>query len=202
MISKRLFTTALISVSMIPAISFAVPNDQDIPFKFEGDEDEAVQDNPIAVINNNVTSKVDEMFRNFFNNGGLAGASQQIGNNKFLPFSNNPFESANIPKTDIVKRNDKIEVSVELPGIEKDKIDLHIAPGFLTVSYKEEVKKESKDKDYMMSERRVGAVRRVIPLPYGADIEKAKAKYKNGVVYISVPTMDDAKFKPHKIEIE
>lgn len=200
--SSSIVKSFLFSSLMLPSLAFAASDNQDTPFRFRGDEQQAVQDNPVARMHNQITSQFDEMFRNFFNNGGFTAAGQGGSeNDMFLPFSDEPFKSSTFPKTDVVKSKDKIEISVELPGVNKEKIDLQIAPGFLTVSYKEDVKKEEKNKNYMMAERKVGSIRRVIPLPYGADIENAEAKYENGVVYITVPTMDDEKFKPRKIEI-
>ncbi|MDX1950027.1 MAG: Hsp20/alpha crystallin family protein [Rickettsiales bacterium] len=207
MLIKKIFFLFALALLFASNPSFS-SNNRDVPFTFRGEENNAENNNPVQQMHRHITSTFDEMFRNFFNNGGFTSAENgvnplgavQIGNDKFLPFSENAFGT--FPKTDVVKSKDKIDISIELPGVDKDKISLEIAPSFLTISYNDDVQKEQKDKNYYIAERRVGSVRRVIPLPYGAKIDEAEASYKNGVIYVSVPTEDESKFKPRKLKIK
>ncbi len=200
---KKFSKIFFVSLTILLCNSSYASNNRDVPFSFRGDENNQDNSNPVVQMHRQITSSFDEMFRNFFNNGGFTsaenGENKLLSADKLLPFSEN---FGGFPKTDIVKSKDKIDISIELPGVDKDKIELDIAPSFLTVSYNEQQEKEQKDKNYYLSERRSGSIRRVIPLPYGAKIEDAEAKYKNGIVYVTIPTEDEEKFKPRRLKIK
>ena len=102
------------------------------------------------------------------------------------------------PRADVVERDNHYQISVELPGIERDIVKVSVEGGVLTVSGENE--SEHKDEGYYRLERRYGAFSRSFELPDGVDGEKIEASYKNGVLELSVPKAPEV--MPRKIEIK
>ena len=100
------------------------------------------------------------------------------------------------PDIDIRKDVDKYIVDLDLPGMEKDNIDLMVDDGVLTISGKRERVIESKneseagDVTYYRQERSFGAFERSIALPENINEEKIEAEYTNGVLSIAIPIVE------------
>lgn len=112
-----------------------------------------------------------------------------------------PAEGVIVPNIDMYERKDEIVVRVEIPGVDKNDIDLTITEDSLTI--KGEVKKgeEVKDEDYYAREINYGSFTRTIALPVDVDSSKAKATYKNGILEIILPKKEEAKPKEIKVEV-
>lgn len=93
-----------------------------------------------------------------------------------------------IMKTDVKENEHDYELSVEVPGIEKENISLALDDGYLTISAHKESNEETKDhKDrYLRKERFSGSYQRSF---YVGDVdqESINAKMENGVLIINVP---------------
>ena len=106
-----------------------------------------------------------------------------------------------VPNIEMYDRKNEIVLKAELPGVDKENIDLTITKDSITL--KGEVKKEEeiKEEDYYASERSYGSFTRTIALPAEVDSEKSKASFKNGVLEIVLPKREEAKPKEIKIEV-
>jgi HSP20 family protein len=104
-----------------------------------------------------------------------------------------------MPKADIIDRDNEILVRAELPGVEKDDLDLTVTEN--TVTLKGETKKEEKEEkgNYFRSETSRGSFTRTFALPCEVDGSKAKADFKNGVLELTLPKVEKA--KRHSIKI-
>lgn len=91
-------------------------------------------------------------------------------------------------KTDLYRKDGKIFVEAELPGVSSEDVDLHVYGDRLTLSAekKAEIKEGGNDKSYFRTERSWGKVERVISFPVEADPETAKASFKNGVLTVEI----------------
>ena len=105
-------------------------------------------------------------------------------------------ESA-IMKTDIKEKKDKYIIEVDLPGYEKENIELKLKDGYLTVNAKV-IKEENNEEDekYVHKERYYGECSRSFYV--GDDIveDDIHAEFKNGTLGISVPKKDESKKLP------
>lgn len=101
-------------------------------------------------------------------------------------------------KVDIYRKDGKIFVEAELPGITPDDVELHVYSDRLTLSAekKSETKEGGDGKSYFRSERRYGKVERVVSFPVEADPESAEASFKNGVLTVKVA--EKSQDKAHK----
>lgn len=101
-------------------------------------------------------------------------------------------------KVDLYRKDGKIFVEAELPGIAPENVDLHVYSDRLTLSAekKSETKEGDPDKSYFRSERSYGKVERVVSFPVEADPESAEASFKNGVLTVKVS--EKSQDKAHK----
>lgn len=106
-----------------------------------------------------------------------------------------------VPNVDMYDRKTEIVLKAELPGVEKEGIDLTITKDSLTL--KGEIKKEEEvsEEDYYSRERTYGSFSRTITLPVEVDSENAKAAFKNGILEIVLPKKEEAKPKEIKVNI-
>jgi HSP20 family protein len=104
---------------------------------------------------------------------------------------------------DVQEDKDKIVVKCDLPGMEKDKIEVTIKGNQLTIKgTRETVKEERKDDQgnkIILNERSSGGFARTITLPPNAEPDKITSKYENGVLEIVVPKT--AKDEPEEKKI-
>lgn len=112
-----------------------------------------------------------------------------------------PFEGR-MPKVDVVDRDNEIVVRAELPGIDKKDLDVSMTDN--TVTIKAETKKEEEEGeeggDYYRHEISKGAFARTVTLPADVDTNKSKAKFKDGVLELTVPKMERAKRQSIKVD--
>jgi len=118
---------------------------------------------------------------------------------EFSPFRKE-FEQVDwIPKVEVLQHNGELIVRADLPGLTKDDVKVEITEEALTLSGERKEEKEEKREGYYRSERTYGSFYRRIPLPQGANIDKAVATFKNGVLEI---TMQVPKIEPRTRRLE
>jgi HSP20 family protein len=103
------------------------------------------------------------------------------------------------PDVNVFEKDDQIVVEAEMPGMKKDDIDVSVQDHVLTLSGERKEETETKDKHFYRRERVEGAFMRAINLPTNVDSEKIDAKYKNGLLTLTIPKAEEAKTK--RVEI-
>jgi len=93
-------------------------------------------------------------------------------------------------------------IDVDLPGIDKEDVEISIDKNLLTISGKREVKEELKEEDYYKIESKYGSFSRSFTLPEKVDIENIRAASDNGVLEIIIPKLKVLKDTTKKIEIQ
>jgi len=106
-----------------------------------------------------------------------------------------------VPSIDIFERKGDIVLRIDLPGIEKEQIDLSITKDTLTLKAEAKKDEEIKPEDYYVQERSLGTYIRTVQLPQNIDAAKAKATFKNGVLEIIFPNKEEAKAAEIKVDI-
>jgi HSP20 family protein len=107
-----------------------------------------------------------------------------------------------MPSLDVSETDKQIEISVELPGLERKDVDISLENDLLTIrgEKKVEADQEDKDKNYHVSERSYGVFYRVIQLPPGIDPSSVQATMSKGVLKITIPKPAQSTAK--KIEVK
>lgn len=96
------------------------------------------------------------------------------------------------PQLDIFETDKAYQLSVELPGVERDDIDLSVDDDALVIRARKERRSEdAKEDQYHRVERSYGRFERMLALPVDADTDKIGAELKNGVLEVTIPRRDD-----------
>ena len=94
---------------------------------------------------------------------------------------------------DLYEVGDELVVTAELPGIQKEQIQIEIQSEYLKVSVKEDILEETEEEqtshNYYRRERSISEASRIIKLPYLINKKAAKASYQNGVLEIRAPKL-------------
>ena len=111
------------------------------------------------------------------------------------------------PAIEVKQNKENYTVKVQLPGINKDDIEIEIDNDFMTITAeiqeeKEEKEESEKNAKYHTSEFRYGKYQRTISFDQPVKGADATAKYKNGVLKITIPKQNTEDYKPRKIEIQ
>lgn len=108
----------------------------------------------------------------------------------FHDFGLNPGAGSGIgwaPAIEVSERDGQYKVRAELPGLSPDDVKVEVSNRTLTIQGERSEEREQTDKNVYRSERQYGAFYRTVPLPEGADVEHANAKFDNGLLEVSVP---------------
>lgn len=109
-----------------------------------------------------------------------------------------PFVSASL---DLVEGPDSYKVHVDMPGVKKEDIKVHVDGDVLTVEAERRETSEKSDEHYHYSERRFGRIKRQVALPSGADTKSAKAKFEDGLLELEFVKAPEAS-KRQSIDIQ
>jgi len=103
------------------------------------------------------------------------------------------------PPLDIVETRDNFVIHIELPGFEKNEIDISIFDNALTVKGERKVAPLGEGETYLRQERPFGPFERTLDLNTEVKADEVKATFNNGVLEIIIPKAEAV--KPKKIEI-
>lgn len=106
------------------------------------------------------------------------------------------------PAIDMYDKKDEIVVKAEVPGLSKEDINLELAEGTLTLSGELKREEEVKEADYYCCERAYGKFSRTIELPTKVQTDKAEASFKDGILEIHLPKVEEAKPKQIKVQVK
>jgi len=102
------------------------------------------------------------------------------------------------PPVELIDKDDTLTVTVEVPGLNKDEVELTVLRDTLTITGEKKLPIEE-DVTYIRHERPHGMFRRLIDLPYSVDQEKISATYIDGILTIKLPKAEEA--KPRQIKV-
>ena len=119
-----------------------------------------------------------------------AGLQRRLTRNPFGQFAAMPL--------DVVRGENDVTLRFDVPGIDRDSIDVTVDRGFLTVSVKRNEERTENDK-FFVRERTMGTFTRRLRLPETLNAEAVEASYANGVLEVKVPVLEQA--QPRKIEV-
>ncbi len=105
------------------------------------------------------------------------------------------------PRVDVDESDDEIAVSAELPGLEEKDVEVSLDEDVLTISGEKRDEWEDKRKNAYISERSYGRFERSIPLPAGVDRENVKARFKKGVLHVTIPKTQEARADRKQIPV-
>lgn len=104
------------------------------------------------------------------------------------------------PSVDMEENENSFVITAELPGIKKDDIKISVVDNKVAISGEITEEKDVQKKNYFLKERARGKFGRTITLPTAIDSNNVDASYKDGVLTLNLPKVEEA--KPREITIK
>lgn len=114
-------------------------------------------------------------------------------------FGASPARRGWAPAADLWEAEDAFRLEMELPGFDRDDVELAVNDGTLTVRGRRPAGEAAEDATYLMRERADQQFSRSFRLPASVDAEAVDATLRNGVLHVTLPKTAEA--RPRKIEV-
>jgi HSP20 family protein len=133
-----------------------------------------------------------ELFRTFFDDlPGLGAWGGRMAGMDLL----------HTPSADVMETADDIRVSLEMPGLRPEDVEVSLENNVLTVSGEKRADREQqREHRWHLSERRYGRFVRTFVLPKEVDQDRIQATFEHGVLEVSIPKSEKA--KPRRVQIQ
>lgn len=145
---------------------------------------------------NNWNRWFDNFFNRFFDSptfgGGLLPTVRSLA----------PWSGTFAPSINISESEKEFLVTVELPGVSENDIDLSVDNNTLTIKGEKRQDHEEKGTGWHRVERSYGTFLRTIPLPSTVDTSAIEAGFKQGVLSIHLPKLPESQTNAKKIQIK
>lgn len=135
----------------------------------------------------------DRMFDSFFN--------RALGNWGTQPGWGNTL-STFTPAINVAESDRDYKVTVELPGMDEQDIELSLHRDHLTIKGEKKQEHEEKGNGFHRVERSYGSFQRMIPLPQEVDAEQVTANFQKGVLTITLPKLPEMQSGAKRIAIK
>jgi HSP20 family protein len=142
--------------------------------------------------------EMDRLFEDFWKGSGRHSMMTTPWHSTTAPWA----YSEVMPRIDETEDEKAFHIQVELPGMDKDDVDITLSNGVLTIRGEKKREDEEKGKDFYRKERSFGAFRRSLPIPSDVDEGKIDASFKKGVLYIELPKTEEARKKITHIDVK
>ena len=104
------------------------------------------------------------------------------------------------PAVDIVEEKGRFVLRADLPGVDREAVDVSMEDGFLTITGERVAEDRGEVDGIERYERVSGRFFRRFSLPETADAEGIKARMRNGILEIDIPKQPEV--QPRRIDIE
>ena len=106
------------------------------------------------------------------------------------------------PAIDVLEKEDRFLVKVELPGVNEEDVNVSVAGDTLTIEGDKKAESEVNKKGYYYSETSYGSFSRSLTIPSTVDASKIEANYDKGVLELTLPKAPEVKPKKIKIAVK
>jgi HSP20 family protein len=154
-----------------------------------------VQTSPVRAPLVSPLDEIEHVFEEFLSRGGWIQPFLRRG----LAELEAPF-GGRTPRVDVIDRDDEVLVKAELPGADKDHLDVSINENIMTIRATTEAEKKEEKGHYFRREMSRGEFQRSLRLPGLVDGDKAKASFSHGILEITIPKIPGSKRQKIKID--
>ena len=142
-------------------------------------------DNFIKSVNDEISSILNRHFNSFYPNYDYENETDNL-----------------IMPVEVRDKNNEYDIRAELPGVNKNDLDISLNDGYLTITATKTEEKNEDEKSYKKSEFNYGVFSRTIQLSQEVDTDKIEAKLENGVLKIVAPKLNKGKETVKKISVK
>ena len=125
-----------------------------------------------------------------------------FGNQLFSNWENMNLTKSYTPKVNITEDRDNFNIKMELPGLTKEDIKLSVENNVLSVSGSKKEETKTEDKNVIVNELFYGEFSRNFNLSKDIKIEAIDAEFKDGILNITLPKVEEAKPVVKEIDIK
>ena len=104
------------------------------------------------------------------------------------------------PSIDLLDRGTEYVIRADLPGYAPENVTINVLENSVRISGEIKEEKDTTEGNFELKERSYGSFTRSIPLPVQIKPEEAKARYRNGLLEITLPKVEAP--KGHILDIE
>jgi len=119
----------------------------------------------------------------------------------FVPTPHRNGLSSFTPAAELEEKGDTYHLKLELPGIDKEDLDIQVTAEAVSISGKRKSATRTEETGVTRSEFHYGSFQRVIPLPGRIDNQNAAADYQDGILALTLPKAEEEKHKVVKVDI-
>lgn len=120
----------------------------------------------------------------------------------FVPSDGSSSSLSFVPSIDLSETKEQVKIKADLPGMSEKDIEVTLENNVLSIKGKRESEKETKEESYYSKERVCGTFLRQVTLPKKINPDSIKAKFKNGVLDITMDKAQEEKSKMIEIVAE
>jgi HSP20 family protein len=106
-----------------------------------------------------------------------------------------------LPTIEVSESDGNLRLQADLPGLSPEDVRVEIGDNEIVIQGERRVEHKENDRGTRRTEREYGLFYRTIPLPEGAQVDQAKASFRNGVLEVTVPVPQKASER-HPIPVE
>lgn len=136
-----------------------------------------------SIIPSKSLMQLEDSFDRFLNDFKLMRSSGKLNDMSFTP------------SCEIVEDEKAYVMKFDLPGVSKENVKVEIDQDRLTVTAERKQEKSQDDKKKFLSEISYGYYTRSFTLPSAMDEKKLDAKFKDGVLTVTIPKTETSKTK-------
>jgi HSP20 family protein len=103
------------------------------------------------------------------------------------------------PSINIVEDENNYRVELAAPGLNKEDFEINVESGYLKIAARKENEETVEEDNYLRREFNYTTFQRSFQLPDSVDVNNIGANYKNGVLVLTLPKLEEAKAKPVKV---
>jgi HSP20 family protein len=120
-----------------------------------------------------------------------------------VPMNLHHFDNfAKVPAAELSETEDAFHLKLEVPGMEASDFDIQVSRDSISVSGERKEESKMEEKGVTRSEFRYGKFQRVIALPAKIQNTNVKAEYKDGILNLTLPKVEEEKNKVVKVNLQ
>ena len=139
--------------------------------------------------------EMDRMFDQFFRRGWL-----RPWRTEWPAFPDIAMPEMKVPKVDVIDRQNEVVVKAEVAGVEKKDLDISVGEDSVTIKGSTRHEEKEEKGDYYRCEISRGSFSRTVALPASVDGSTTKAEFKDGVLTLTIPKVEQA--KRHTVKVD
>ncbi|MBP0027681.1 Hsp20/alpha crystallin family protein [Roseofilum reptotaenium CS-1145] len=106
-----------------------------------------------------------------------------------------------LPAAELHETPEAFEIKLEVPGMKPDDLDIQVTAEAVSISGERRSERTTEEKGVTRSEFRYGQFQRVVPLPNRIQNNNVEAEYKDGILHLTLPKVEEEQHKVVKVKV-